>query len=78
MKAILKFDLDNIDDRFAHTRCLKALDLSLALNDLDSYLRNEIKHGDLSEESVTIHETIREQLYTIAKNRNINIWDLVL
>jgi len=34
MKAILRFDLDDLDDRMAHLRCTKALDLAIAINDI--------------------------------------------
>jgi len=31
MKAILQFNLDNEDDAMAHARCIKSLDMALAL-----------------------------------------------
>lgn len=34
MNAILKFDLDDPDDRYAHMRCVKALDMALTLHDM--------------------------------------------
>ena len=34
MKAKLKFDLDDFDDRLAHERCVKATDMALVLWEL--------------------------------------------
>lgn len=31
MKAILEFDLDNPEDRMAHSRCIKATEMAVAL-----------------------------------------------
>ena len=31
MKAVIEFDLDDADDRQAHLRCIKALDMSIAI-----------------------------------------------
>jgi len=31
MKAIIEFNLDDADDRQAHLRCIKALDMSIAI-----------------------------------------------
>jgi len=46
MKGILEFDLNEPDDIIAHKRCVKALDLTLALWDIDQYLRSESKYKD--------------------------------
>jgi hypothetical protein len=45
MKAKLTFDLDDFDDRGAHKRCLKSLDLCVLLWDLDKELRSRTKHA---------------------------------
>ena len=42
---LLKFDLDDFDDRQDHLRCVKAMGLCLALWDFDQWLRSEIKHN---------------------------------
>jgi hypothetical protein len=34
MKAILEFDLDDHDDKMAHLRCVKSLDLALFIWDI--------------------------------------------
>jgi hypothetical protein len=40
MKAILKFNLDDVDDRQNHLRCVKATDMSLVLWE---FMRNSRK-----------------------------------
>lgn len=41
MKAKLEFDLDDQDDRMAHLRCVKALDMSLALFKIHQMVFND-------------------------------------
>lgn len=40
MKATLEFDLDNPDDKMSHFRCVKALDMALALHSLEGIIRD--------------------------------------
>ena len=39
MKATLTFNLDDIDEKMAHFRCIKALDMALALWEIDRYTK---------------------------------------
>jgi hypothetical protein len=59
MKGILEFDLNEPDDIIAHKRCVKALDLTLALWDIDQYLRSESKYKD-NEMAQEIREKMSE------------------
>jgi hypothetical protein len=59
MEAVLKFDLSNPDDVMAHKRCVKALDLTFALWDIDQHLRWESKYKD-NEMAEVIREKLRE------------------
>ncbi len=36
MKAILEFNLDEEEDRLAHERCVRSLDMALALWEIDA------------------------------------------
>jgi len=50
MKATLEFDLDEYDDILAHLRCIKSLDMSLALDSIWSHigeLWRDTKEGEL-------------------------------
>jgi hypothetical protein len=42
MKAILEFDLNDIDDVYAHKRCVKSLDMSLCLLKIKDILTAEL------------------------------------
>ena len=46
MKAILEFDLWDPDDKEAHLRCVKALDMALALDEIKSYICNRYNESD--------------------------------
>ena len=43
MKAVLEFDLDNPEDRMAHLRCIKSLDMAVALFEIT---HNAHRHAD--------------------------------
>ena len=55
MKAILKFNLDDSDDVMAHTRCVKALDMALAMWAFSGRLRRIV---DESEDGKYIDEDL--------------------
>lgn len=46
MKATLTFDLDDAQDAMAHFRCVKALDMALAMWEFSGRLRNIVEEGD--------------------------------
>lgn len=53
MKAVLKFDLNDEDERMAHFRCVKALDMALAMYAFAESLRGIV---DTSEDGKWIDE----------------------
>lgn len=53
MKATLTFDLNDSDDTLAHFRCVKSLDMALALWHLHYDLRKQIERK--IDEDSTIH-----------------------
>lgn len=81
MEAILKFNLDERDDIEAHLRCVKALDMALALWDMDQYLRSKMKYGnkdaELSDDAYKALEEAREQLREFMSSRGINLDELI-
>ena len=58
---ILKFDLDDWDDKQEHLRCVKSLDLALTLFDFDQWLREQYKYND-KEYCFDIREQLRETM----------------
>ena len=79
MKAKLTFDLDDFDDREAHKRCLKSLDLCLLLWDLDKELRSRTKHAPdtATEEEVRVADEIRTILFQLMSKYNIDLDELM-
>ena len=79
MKAILEFNLDEGDDKAAHLRAIKALDMAIALWDMDEYLRGQIKYAsDLMPIEVYKRlEGVRDQLREIMNERSIDLDELL-
>jgi hypothetical protein len=78
MKANLKFDLDNPDDRVEHMRCVKATDMALMLSDIKQKIRSKLKYSeDLSEDELHQWEVMQDEFYSIADDYGINL-DLLI
>ena len=70
MKATLKFNLDDPDDNMAHTRCVKALSMALAIFEITNVLRGANKYTDA-------HEKITQDIYDVLQQNGINIDELI-
>ena len=79
MKAKLEFDLDDFEDRQSHMRCVKSLDLSLLLWDLDQELRNRTKNAPdtATEEEIRVADEIRTTLFQLMSKYNIDLEELM-
>lgn len=79
MKAILEFDLNEPEDVVAHKRAVKALDLILALWDMDQYLRSQTKYApdSMSSEVWDALADVREKLHEIKTEYNISFDELL-
>lgn len=53
MRAVMMFDLDDLDDRLSHLRCTKSLDMALAMWTFQGKLRNLV---DTSEDGKYLDE----------------------
>lgn len=75
MEAILKFDLNDADDREEHARMIKSIDLELALWDISNVLRNITKHNpnDLSDEVLKGWEQAREMVISVISDYEIKL-----
>ena len=72
-KAILKFDLDNQEDRMSYKICNKAEDLANFVWELKHNFWREWKHD---EEKFTLDD-YREALSDLLEEHNINIDELI-
>ena len=77
MKATIEFNLDNPEDVSAHKRCVKALDMALALNDILNMFRNKLKYGELSGDEYDTVEKIRDEIREILDSNNISMDELI-
>ena len=78
MKAILEFDLNDRDDIVAHYRCVKSIDLAMALWDLNGEIRSKLKYGELTDTEYSIYEKIKNTLTDIMEERGINLDHLII
>lgn len=79
-EGILKFNLDDFDDRVAHLRAVKSLDMALAIW---SIVHNTKKNLEWSFESKEIDkydalDLVYEKIHEILDEHNINIDDLIV
>ena len=78
MKATLEFDLDEGQDKTAHLRCVKAVNMAVALWDMDQYLRNQLKYNDkITGEVYDALDKAREQLRGFMNDHNVNLDELL-
>ena len=68
MKAKLEFDLEDLDDVMAHLRCVKSLDMALALFKIQGII------GDKWEFSAV---EIQQQIRDTFEEYDINLEDLI-
>jgi len=71
MKAILEFDLNDIDDGNKYKHCNKAIDYSLALWEI-AHLRSHFKHCDTN----PTYDELLEYINEVFNDNNININEL--
>ena len=75
MEAILKFDLNDPDDKREHERMLKSMDMHLALWDISQELRSKVKYASdsMSEDEYKTWEQAQEMFYRIINEYTINL-----
>jgi hypothetical protein len=81
MKAKLKFDLNDIDQKMEHLRCVKSGDMALALWQISSNLKKECYwaiENNPKEDPTEYVDLIFEKIYGILEEHSINIDDLVI
>ncbi len=67
MKAVLEFNLEEEEDRMAHFRCVKSLDMALAMWEFAESFRSIV---DASEDGKWIDEEVvwKAWQYSLSKN----------
>tara|TARA_R110000803_G_scaffold96634_1_gene164786 strand:+ start:396 stop:620 length:225 start_codon:yes stop_codon:yes gene_type:complete len=73
MKATLKFDLENQEDKRSHMRCVKSLDMASFIWELQHNFWRKWKHN---EEFFTL-DRYQEALGELMEEHSINLEDLI-
>lgn len=78
MTAELKFNLEDLDDRMSHLRCIKSLDLCLTIYDILNIFRNELKYNDnLTDAEIELVEKLRGKVYDSLNKNHVIIDELI-
>lgn len=82
MEATLKFDLNDFDDRIAHNRCVKALDMALALWEIRNNLRKnceiELENIDKEMDKYEILNLLFDKINDVFEENGIITDDLII
>ena len=82
MKAKLQYDLNDPDDRMAHLRAVKSLDMASSLFDITRNLKKKIenRYEDIDNTNNDVFDGIDavfDEIYDILESHNINIDELI-
>ena len=82
MKATLSYNLNDPDDRMAHLRAVKSMDMASALFDITRNLRKKIqnRYEDIDNTHNDVFDGIDavfDEIYDILEDNNIDIDDLI-
>jgi hypothetical protein len=82
MKATLSYNLNDPDDRMAHLRAVKSLDMASALFDITRNLRNKIENRfeNVDNTNNDVFDGIEEvfnEIYNILSDNNLDIDELI-
>ena len=79
-KAKIEYDLNDLDDRIAHFRAVKSLDMALALWEITHNTKKglewSIEGKDIDKYEVL--EMVFEKIYEILNEHNINTDEIIL
>lgn len=73
MKAILEFDLNDVDDSIGHKRAILANDMMGVLWAMDQHLRTQLKYNEnLNQDQYDVLQEARDFLNEKMIERNLN------
>jgi hypothetical protein len=77
--ATLTFDLTDAYDMIEHKRCVKAMDICMAIWEMDQYLRTKTKYesDNMTDEEYKAYESTREKLREILEEKAISFDELI-
>lgn len=85
MKAILEFNLDNKDDKMAHLRAIKSLDMACVLfeltHNLQKQLRNKIDssafNDTIQSSMIIMLDEVFDEINRLMESNNVNLDELI-
>ena len=82
MKATLSYNLNDPDDRMAHMRAVKSLDMASALFEITQNLRKKVERRfeDIDNTNNDVFDgidSVIEEIYNILEDNNIDIDELI-
>ena len=82
MKAKLQYDLNDPDDRMAHLRAVKSLDMASALFDITRNLKKQVERrfeDDATTEydSFDVIQEVFDRIYEILTDHSIDVDELI-
>lgn len=85
MKAILEFNLNDSDDQMAHNRCIKSLDMAMALWTIVHNTKKGLEHqmaglefGEKKELNMyEVLDLVYDEIYKILEEHNIDTDKLI-
>lgn len=73
MKAILEFDLSDVDDAYSHKRAILSNDMMGVLWAMDQHLRTQLKYNEnLNQDQYDVLQEARDFLNEKMIERNLN------
>jgi hypothetical protein len=72
MEALLKFNMNDSDDRMAHLRCVKSLDMALVIWEFLRNSRKKLEDREFKDGYEAIEVTY-EEFYNLLEEHGINI-----
>jgi len=78
-KAVLKFDLNDPDDRMEYMRCNKSLDMALALWEITHNTKKGLGYS-MEGKAMDQYETLEyvfDRIYEIINDHNINFDEII-
>ena len=78
MESIIKFDLNDPESRMDHLRCVKALDMALAIWEIQMNLKSKFEYQEMSNDTWNKVEEVFEEINSILEVNDIRVDKLIL
>lgn len=71
MKAYFEFDLP--EENEAYQIYNKAIDWQCLVHDIDMFIRQKLKHGDMTDDQYILLDELLHKIHECAKDRNLEL-----